>query len=75
VVVIATFLGLFSYGFALMTICALRETFVMPIQTALARTNDPLWNDPIAPVWAAVVVRAISIPVHGVIFSGRHPVH
>lgn len=56
-VVIITCLGLFSYGFSLLTISALRETVVVPTQTALARANDPLWDDPIAPVWSVIVVR------------------
>jgi hypothetical protein len=55
--VLATCLALVCYGFALMTVSALRETVVMPTQTTLAGINDPLWNDPIAPVWSAVVVR------------------
>jgi len=55
VVVLATCLALLFYGFALMTVGALRETVVMPTQTVLAGANDPLWNDPIAPVWSAVV--------------------
>ena len=50
-------LGLFSYGFALMTIIALRETVIMPTQNALARIDDPLWGDPVAPVWSVIVVR------------------
>jgi hypothetical protein len=57
VVVIIVCLGLFSYGFALMTIIALRETVIMSTQNALARIDDPLWNDPVAPVWSVIVVR------------------
>ena len=60
---LATCLALVCYGFALMTVSALRETVVMPTQTTLAGINDPLWNDPIAPVWSAIVVR-VDFDVH-----------
>ena len=67
-VVVVAFLGLFSYAFALMTVSALREIFVMPVQTALARNDDPLWNDANAPGWSAVVVRVISMFIHAVFY-------